>query len=45
MASVELRGVTKSFGTVKVIEQIDLTIEKGEFVCFVGVRRQIIWRN
>ena len=36
MASVELREVTKSFGPVKVIERIDLTIEKGEFVCFVG---------
>jgi ABC-type sugar transport system ATPase subunit len=36
MASVELRQVTKSFGAVKVIEQIDLTVEKGEFVCFVG---------
>ena len=36
MASVELRAVTKSFGPVKVIERIDLSIETGEFVCFVG---------
>ena len=36
MASVELGRITKSFGAVKVIEQIDLTVEKGEFVCFVG---------
>jgi ABC-type sugar transport system ATPase subunit len=36
MASVELRDITKSFGTVSVIEKIDLTIAKGEFVCFVG---------
>ncbi|WDR03915.1 sn-glycerol-3-phosphate ABC transporter ATP-binding protein UgpC [Devosia algicola] len=36
MASVELKAVTKSFGSVKVIEGIDLAIEKGEFVAFVG---------
>ena len=36
MASVELRSVTKSFGSVKVIEQIDLVVETGEFVAFVG---------
>jgi len=36
MASVELKSVTKSFGTVSVIERIDLVIEKGEFVVFVG---------
>ncbi len=36
MSSVELREVTKSFGPVQVIERINLTIEKGEFVAFVG---------
>ncbi|MBN9309105.1 sn-glycerol-3-phosphate ABC transporter ATP-binding protein UgpC, partial [Devosia sp.] len=36
MAAVELRNVSKSFGSVSVIEGVDLTIEKGEFVVFVG---------
>ncbi|MDP1731610.1 MAG: sn-glycerol-3-phosphate ABC transporter ATP-binding protein UgpC [Devosia sp.] len=36
MAAVELRDVKKSFGSVKVIDRIDLVIEKGEFVAFVG---------
>ena len=36
VAAVELRNVSKSFGTVGVIEGVDLTIDKGEFVVFVG---------
>jgi multiple sugar transport system ATP-binding protein len=36
MASLELRGVTKEFGSVEVIHGIDLKIEDGEFVVFVG---------
>ncbi len=36
MAAVELRNVRKSFGTVDVIKGVDLTIDKGEFVVFVG---------
>ncbi len=36
MAAVELRNVSKSFGSVNVIKGVDLTIEKGEFVVFVG---------
>ncbi|WP_423066498.1 ABC transporter ATP-binding protein [Devosia sp. CN2-171] len=36
MAAVELRNVSKSFGSVSVIGGVDLTIEKGEFVVFVG---------
>ncbi|MDB5537767.1 MAG: Lactose transport ATP-binding protein lacK [Devosia sp.] len=36
MAEVELNNVSKSFGPVSVIEGADLTIEKGEFVVFVG---------
>ncbi|MBU1304823.1 MAG: ATP-binding cassette domain-containing protein, partial [Alphaproteobacteria bacterium] len=35
-ASVELRNVAKSFGAVDVIQGVDLTIEPGEFVVFVG---------
>ena len=36
MAAVELKNVRKSFGTVDVITCVDLTIDKGEFVVFVG---------
>ncbi len=36
MASVELRAVFKSFGTVEVLKNVDLVLEKGEFVVFVG---------
>ncbi len=33
---LELSGITKSFGAVDVIRGVDLTIQKGEFVVFVG---------
>lgn len=36
MASVQLNAVFKSFGTVQVLDNVDLTLEKGEFVVFVG---------
>jgi len=36
MASLTLRGVRKSFGTVEVFKGIDLDIASGEFVVFVG---------
>jgi multiple sugar transport system ATP-binding protein len=36
MAKIQLKNVTKSYGAVKVIKGIDLTIEKGEFMVFVG---------
>ncbi|MDK9696530.1 MAG: sn-glycerol-3-phosphate ABC transporter ATP-binding protein UgpC [Siculibacillus sp.] len=36
MARLELRSVTKTFGTARVIHGIDLEIEHGEFVVFVG---------
>lgn len=36
MASVELKGVRKSFGDIEVIKGIDLMIEDGEFCVFVG---------
>ena len=36
MATVELRGIRKSFGDVNVIADVDLRIEDGEFVVFVG---------
>ena len=36
MATVELKNVSKSFGSVRVIESVDLTIGDGEFVVFVG---------
>jgi multiple sugar transport system ATP-binding protein len=36
MSTLELRGVTKTFGTTKVIHGIDLSIGHGEFIVFVG---------
>jgi multiple sugar transport system ATP-binding protein len=34
--AVELHGIRKSFGTVKVINGVDLAVDQGEFVVFVG---------
>jgi multiple sugar transport system ATP-binding protein len=36
MADVALKGVCKSFGTAKVIQDVDLEVRDGEFVVFVG---------
>ncbi len=36
MATVRLRDVRKSFGSVEVIKGVDIDIEDGEFVVFVG---------
>ena len=36
MAKVEFRGVTKSFGEVKVIHGIDCAIDDGEFIVILG---------
>ena len=36
MAQVELHGVCKSFGKTEVIRNVELEINKGEFVVFVG---------
>ncbi len=36
MAELQLRGINKSFGVVKVIHDVDLDIKDGEFVVFVG---------
>jgi ABC-type sugar transport system ATPase subunit len=36
MAELQLRGINKSFGAVKVIHDVDLDIGNGEFVVFVG---------
>ncbi len=33
---IELKGITKSFGTLQVLKGIDLTIKKGEVVSIVG---------
>ena len=36
MATVELRGVSKSFGTTPVLGNVDLAVEDGEFLVLVG---------
>lgn len=36
MASVELKNVCKSFGSVEVLRDVNLALEGGEFVVFVG---------
>ncbi|HXZ45519.1 MAG TPA: ABC transporter ATP-binding protein [Pseudolabrys sp.] len=36
MASVELRGLTKRYGTAAVVDNISLTIEHGHLVCLLG---------
>ncbi len=36
IAHVSLRSLTKSFGSTKVIDDVNLEIENGEFVVFVG---------
>ncbi len=34
--AIELRGVHKSFGELKVLEGIDMSVERGEVVCIIG---------
>ena len=36
MTALKLENVCKSFGSVEVLKNIDLTVEEGEFVVFVG---------
>ena len=36
MADLELKGITKTYGTVEVLKDIDLGCQDGEFVVFVG---------
>ena len=36
MSFLELKGIVKEFGPVRTIKDIDLQIEKGEFIVFVG---------
>ncbi|KJR62274.1 ABC transporter ATPase [Azospirillum thiophilum] len=36
MAILELKGVSKSYGDAKILRDIDLSVEEGEFVAIVG---------
>ena len=36
MSELELKGVSKSFGSVEVVRDINLSVDDGEFVVFVG---------
>ncbi|PWK66510.1 amino acid ABC transporter ATP-binding protein [Aminobacter sp. AP02] len=33
---VEIRGLTKSFGSVQVLHDVDFTVKEGEIVCLIG---------
>jgi ABC-type sugar transport system ATPase subunit len=36
MSELELKGVSKSFGSVEVVRRVNLSIDDGQFVVFVG---------
>ena len=36
MAAIELRGLSKSFGSVEVLRSLDLDVAEGEFIALVG---------
>ncbi|TMJ50237.1 MAG: ABC transporter ATP-binding protein [Alphaproteobacteria bacterium] len=36
MASVELRGLTKRFGPLRVVDQVSLRIDHGQLICLLG---------
>ena len=36
VAAIELRGLTKSFGSVRAVRGIDLTVRPGEIIAFLG---------
>jgi iron(III) transport system ATP-binding protein len=36
VASVELRGLVKRYGTLAVVDDVSLTIEHGRLVCLLG---------
>ena len=36
VAAIELKGLTKSFGTVRAVRGIDLTVRPGEIIAFLG---------
>ena len=36
MASVELRGLTKRYGDLAVVDDVSLTVEHGRLVCLLG---------
>lgn len=36
MSGLELKGVTRDFGTVRAVNDVDLTVENGRFVCLLG---------
>lgn len=36
MALLEIRGLTKRFGTIEVLRGIDIDVEQGAFVCLLG---------
>ena len=37
MAQLELKGLCKSFGAVKAVDHVNITIEEGEMLCLLGL--------
>ncbi len=33
---LDIRGLDKSYGNERVLEDLDLTVEKGDFICLLG---------
>ena len=36
MATLSLHGLAKNFGTVAAVQEIDLDVRDGEFLCLLG---------
>jgi len=36
MALLQLKGISKSYGQAKILDDIDLTVEKGEIMALIG---------
>jgi len=46
MATLELQGIDKSFGSVQVIRDMNLRVNDGELIVFVsGICTQARWRG
>lgn len=42
---IEFKNVSKVYGNQVAVENINLTINSGEFVCFIGTKKKRIRKN